>query len=266
MADWEKVVSVYDTTDKAKSAMNILRTSGIDTSNASILDRSTIGSGIDTSHVGLWRRLFGENVWDHEAAVYGDTIRRGGAVLAVRAPGDQVARIMSILDAHKPVDVHEAAAKIGATVPVQAKALVTAPAAMPATTSPKEKEEVLRLAEEQMSVGKRMFETGTTRVRRFVTERPVEAKVNLHEEHAQVVRKAITDPNYVADIDWSDKEYAVTETAEQPVVSKTARVVEEVALRKEGTDRVETVRDTVRRQQVEIDKENPRIDPTKKTA
>jgi hypothetical protein len=34
---------------------------------------------------------------------------------------------------------------------------------------------------------------GTTRIRRFVTEGPVEAQVNLHEEHAQVIRRAISD-------------------------------------------------------------------------
>ena len=122
--------------------------------------------------------------------------------------------------------------------------------------------ETLRLAEEQLNVGKRVFETGTTRIRRYVTERPVEAQVTLHEEHADVVRRAITDPSYVADIDWSDKAFEVTETAEQAVVSKTARVVEEVTLRKAGSDRVETVKDTVRRQQVEVEK----VDPTRKTS
>ena len=257
MADWEKVVSVYDTTDKAKAALNVLRTSGIDTSNVSLLDRNSFRSGIDQGHVGLWRRMFGENVWDHEAAVYGDTLKRGGAILAVRGPKDQVARIMAILDAHQPVDVHQAAAKIGTDVPLEAKALVTSPQA---ASTPAEKEQILRLAEEQMNVGKRMFETGTTRIRRFVTERPVEAQVNLHEEHAQVMRRAISNPDYIADIDWSDKEYTVTETAERPVVNKTARVVEEVAVRREGTDHVETVRDTVRRQQAEVEK----VDPTKK--
>jgi uncharacterized protein (TIGR02271 family) len=267
MAEWEKVVSVYDNLDKAKSALNVLRTSGVDTSHVSILDRSTLGSGIDQGHVGLWRRLFGENVWEHEAAVYGDTIKRGGAVLAVRAPKENVAKIMSILDAHKPVDVHEQAARIGSDVPVEAKALVTAPGTTTSRGDIREMrgdrgkdQEVVRLAEEQLNVGKRMFETGTTRIRRFVTERPVEAKVNLHEEHATVLRRAVSDPGYIKDIDWSDKEYEVTETAEQPVVSKTARVVEEVAFGKEGSDRTETVRDTVRRQQVEVEK----LDPTKK--
>ena len=160
---------------------------------------------------------------------------------------------MALLDVHQPLDVHAVAAKIGESVPVQAKALVTPPIAKADAKDP----ETLRLAEEQLNVGKRVFETGTTRIRRFVTERPVEAQVSLHEEHAEVVRKAITDPSYVADIDWSDRAYEVTETAEQPVVSKSARVVEEVTLRKAGTDRVETVKDTVRRQQVEVEKVNP---------
>jgi len=260
MADWEKVVTAYDTVDKAKAALNVLKTSGIDTSNASLLDRSTLGSTSDFTNVGLWRRLFGENVWDHEATVYGDTLRKGGALLAVRVPKEQVAKVMSILDVHKPLDVHETAARIGAEVPIEAKALVTPPVADPAAAA--DNDEVLRLAEEQVNVGKRMFETGTTRIRRFVTERPVEAQVNLHEEHGKVVRRAIMDPNYTADIDWSDQEYTVTETAEEAVVSKTARVVEEVAIGKEGTDRVETVRDTVRRQQVEVEK----TDATKKRA
>jgi uncharacterized protein (TIGR02271 family) len=246
---WEKVVTAYDSTAKAKNASKVLQDAGYDTSDISIIDRTTLGSH-DTDHVGLWRRLFGENVWDHEAAVYGDTLDKGGAILAARVPGDQVARVMALLDVHQPLDVHAAATKIGETIPVQAKALVTPPIAKADAKDP----ETMRLAEEQLNVGKRMFETGTTRIRRFVTERPVEAEVSLHEEHAEVVRKAITDPNYVADIDWSDKAYELTETAEEAVVSKTAHVVEEVSLRKTGTDRVETVRDTVRRQQVEVEK------------
>jgi stress response protein YsnF len=42
--------------------------------------------------------------------------------------------------------------------------------------------------------------------------------------------------------------------SEQAVVSKTARVVEEVNLRKDVTHRVETVKDMVRRDEVEIEK------------
>ena len=55
-------------------------------------------------------------------------------------------------------------------------------------------------------------------------------------------------------MDWTDKVIEVVETDEQPVVNKTARVAEEVLIRREGADHVETVRDTVRRQQVEFER------------
>jgi len=92
------------------------------------------------------------------------------------------------------------------------------------------KEQMLRLAEEQLEVGKKLVEQGTTRIRRFVTEKPVEASVTLHEEHAEVVRRAVTDPSYVQDIDWSDTTVEVIETAEQAVVSKSSHIGEEVVV------------------------------------
>jgi uncharacterized protein (TIGR02271 family) len=112
---------------------------------------------------------------------------------------------------------------------------------------------MLRLAEEQINVGKRMVESGHTRVRRYVIERPVEASITLHEEHAEVIRRVITDPPYVKAIDWSDKTIDVTETTEEAVVNKTARVTEEVVIRKQGSDRTQTVHDKVRRQQIDVE-------------
>ena len=56
------------------------------------------------------------------------------------------------------------------------------------------------------------------------------------------------------DIDWSDKTVEVIETAEQAVVSKSSHIAEEVVVGKTGSDRVETVHDTVRRQQVEVER------------
>ena len=78
--------------------------------------------------------------------------------------------------------------------------------------------------------------------------------MTLHEEHAEVLRRAVTDPKFVGVIDWADKEIEVIETAEQALVNKTARVVEEVSLKKIGSDHVETVKDKIRRQQVEVER------------
>ena len=109
--------------------------------------------------------------------------------------------------------------------------------------------DVLRLAEEQLQVGKEAVEAGRTRVRRFVTETEVAKDVTLHEEHAEVFRRAVTDPKFVGDIDWADSEIEVVETAEHALVSKTARIVEEIGLKKVGTDHVETIHEKLRRQQ-----------------
>jgi stress response protein YsnF len=69
-----------------------------------------------------------------------------------------------------------------------------------------------------------------------------------------MLRRAVSDSTPLRDVDWTDKTIEITETAEQPVVTKTARVAEEVVIRREGSDHVETVRDTVRRQQVELER------------
>jgi uncharacterized protein (TIGR02271 family) len=168
---------------------------------------------------------------------------------------------MEILNAHKVVDIPSRALQhgfIAASAPQPARD-VAPPATLAAGAV--SGEEVLGLAEEQLSVGKRLVREGTTRIRRFVTERPVEAQVTLHEEHAQVIRRAVSDPNFMKNIDWADETVEITETAEEAVVTKTARIAEEVVIRKEGADYVKTVRDKVRRQQVEIERVAGGSDP-----
>jgi uncharacterized protein (TIGR02271 family) len=110
----------------------------------------------------------------------------------------------------------------------------------------------LRLAEEEINVGKRVIPEGATRVHRFVVDKPVEAQVTLHEERAKVVRRPVSDPS-ARDIDWTDKTIEVMETAEEAVVTKSAHVAEEVVIGKEGRDHVETVRDKVRHQEIKVE-------------
>ena len=69
-----------------------------------------------------------------------------------------------------------------------------------------------------------------------------------------MVRRAVTDPSYAQDIDWSDTTVEVIETAEQAVVSKSSYIAEEVVVGKTGFYHVETVHGTVRRQQVEVER------------
>jgi uncharacterized protein (TIGR02271 family) len=268
---YETVVAVFDTAAHAEAAIKALKAGGFADADISLFDDARLKAGkaaiaAGVKEAGLWHRLFGRDVHQHEAAVYGQTIEEGGVVVSARVLDSEVAHAIAILDLHRPVDVHDRAVTSGiapaALVAAVEKKLDAVPLAraQQVAVSPKlaaAHDEVLRLAEEQLQVGKQMLETGRTRVRRFITERDVSADVNLHEEHAEVLRRAVTDPKFVGDIDWADREIEMVESAEHALVNKTARVVEEVSLKKIGTDHVETVHDKLRRQQVEIERVGP---------
>ena len=115
------------------------------------------------------------------------------------------------------------------------------------------KGDTLQLAEEFLNVGKRAVRGGTTRIRRYTVEKPVEENVSLHRERIVLDRRPVTDGRVLANADFTDKTISMTETNEEAIVSKTARVVEEIGLHKEAGDRVETVRDTLRKDDVEVE-------------
>ncbi len=109
------------------------------------------------------------------------------------------------------------------------------------------------IIEEELHVGKRVVETGGARLRSRVIERPVEESINLREEHVHVERTPVNRPATDADLsNFQEGEIEITEHAEVPIVAKEARVVEEISLEKEVEEREETIRDTIRRTDVEI--------------
>lgn len=116
-----------------------------------------------------------------------------------------------------------------------------------------EERDALKLAEEQVDIGKRQVSDGVVRLRRYTVEDEVAEDVSLFEQHADVFRTAVDEPAYLSDVDWSEKTIEVEESHEVPTVSKTARIKEEVGVRNETSERVETVKDTVRRQEVEVE-------------
>jgi uncharacterized protein (TIGR02271 family) len=85
---------------------------------------------------------------------------------------------------------------------------------------------------------------------------PVEETVRLREETVRVERRPVDRPATAADLKANaDETIELTETAEEAVVSKRARVVEEVVVHKDVEEHTETVRDTVRRTDVDVDRD-----------
>jgi stress response protein YsnF len=82
-------------------------------------------------------------------------------------------------------------------------------------------------------------------------ETPVEQQVSLYDEKVVVERrKPVTDAATGETL--TEVTIEMIETSEVPVVGKGVKVREEVVVRRERTSRVETVRDTLRRDEIEV--------------
>ena len=112
-------------------------------------------------------------------------------------------------------------------------------------------EEVIPLGEEVLEVSKRTENRGTARIHRYIVETPVEKQVTLQSERVIVERRRPVTDKVTGEI-LTDMTVEVVETAEVPVVEKHVHLREEVVVRVERSQKVETVRETVRRDEVEI--------------
>jgi uncharacterized protein (TIGR02271 family) len=109
------------------------------------------------------------------------------------------------------------------------------------------------VVQEEVRVGKRQIERGGVRVFSRLVETPVNETVSLREEHVSVERRPVDQPINPADVAaLKDQTIELRETAEEAVVQKSARVVEEVVVGKEVSQRQENIQDTVRHTEVEV--------------
>ena len=117
--------------------------------------------------------------------------------------------------------------------------------------------------EERLDVSKRDVERGGARIRSRIIERPVEETIRLREEHVVVNRRPVDREFTDADLqNFQPGEMEITEHAEVPVVGKQARVVEEIEVGKNVTEREETIRDTVRSTDVNVEEFDADTDTT----
>lgn len=125
----------------------------------------------------------------------------------------------------------------------------------------------LPIIEEQLEVGKQIVRREGARIRSRIIEKPVEANLRLREEHVIINRRPVNREVTDADLtNFREGELVITEHAEIPVVGKQARVVEEIVIGKNVTEHVETVRETVRCNEVEVEKVNPDVNDNSNAA
>ena len=278
----ESIVAVFSDLPQAEAAIADLVASGVPADAIKHYRRDGVASerpGLDTQHQhhsGFWAWLTGRETDQGTHDTYNRSIESGHTVVTVISDATQAGRIHEMLERHNPLDLddHDGRADAAATVSPPAagtaahgvgsgRVAETADPADPAGMAAKDgranrfgegnSEEVLPLSEETLQVGKREIDRGTTRIRRYTVERPVEEQIRLRDESVSVVRRPVADGREAGADAFSDHEVVVNESREEAVVGKTARVVEEVVVQKDTSERVETVRDTLRRDEVEIE-------------
>lgn len=225
-----------------------------------------VGAGAGAAIGGVTGALVDAGVDEDDAHAYAEGIRRGGALVTVRASDADVDRIVDILDDDGTVDFDERESTWRSEGWTGAgTATASTPPAIGATgltdqasSTSNRADEVIPVAEEKLHVGKREVNRGRVRLHSRVVEHPVQEQVSLREEHVEVERRPMsgaTQAGAIAGDPFQERIIEVEERAEEAVVSKEARVVEEVVLRKEAGQRTETISDTVRKTEVDVEDE-----------
>ncbi|MDH2313854.1 YsnF/AvaK domain-containing protein [Methylobacterium brachiatum] len=232
---------------------------------------------------GFWGSLKDFFMPEEDRYAYSEGLSRGGTLLTVQTEQAQMETAYDILEQNGSVDLDQreaswrkegwsgysatddaAAGMIGSgtaagTAGSAAYASVDRTAAG-ATTG---ETDYIPVVEERLNVGKRVAEAGRVRVRSYVVEKPVEEQVTLRDETVHVDRRPVDRAPTAADEAlFENRTIEATELREQAVVDKDARVVEEVGIRKDAGQRTETVTDSVRRTEVEVEDERGNVSRT----
>ncbi len=206
---------------------------------------------------GWFHRVFGgSDVSDDERGGYEQALQSGNnAAVAVDADGDQAQRAMEIMNRYNPVNIDRGNGSGTGYTGGNGSNTGT----RRNYTGTNEGEQVIPVVEEQLQVGKRTVQAGGVRVVSRVVSNPVEENLQLRQETVSVNRRPVNRPATEDDFRTGENAIEVRETREEAIVGKQARVVEEVVVGKQATERTETVRDNVRRTEVDVEQIDPAV-------
>jgi len=204
------------------------------------LAAALVGAGAGGAAGGLLGALIGWGIPEETVKHYEQGIKNGGILMGVRPRSEEDVQ-------HFTTRWNTSGQPAVASVPAAAQTTAARTSAESGT---------IPVVEEQLEVGKRQVDLGTVHVTSHVTETPVNESVKLREEHAAIERRPVDRPASEADLAaFKDEVIEVRETAEQAVVNKTARVVEEVVVGKTATSTTQEISDTVRKTVVDVERE-----------
>jgi uncharacterized protein (TIGR02271 family) len=273
------ITAMFDSRSDAEAAKARLESANVDADHVHIHDKTSSGhreQGYSTHEDrGVWDSIKNAFLPDEDRHTYEEGLRRGGVLLTADVDDDRVDEAVRVLEGAGSIDIDDrssqwrssgwdySAPATGAGVGTGA-ALGALGANAPTTgvgstehVGSSEREEVIPVVEEQLVVGKRDVNRGGVRVRSYVTETPVHEQIRLRNERVNVERRTVDLPLSAADGDaFRERSIDMTATGEEAVVGKNARVVEEVVVSKTAEEHVENIDDTVRKTDVEVDRDS----------
>lgn len=235
----KSIVGLFNTQNEAQAAQQALQQAGLSRDQVVVVEQP---------FAQLATSLQSAGVHEQDAQLYSQGVQGGGSLVVAQAVADADAeRTASIVDQHNTVDISRRATNY------QRVSLDrTSTDANAYSNLYHGNEIVIPIIQEELIVGKQEVERGGVRVNVGVEEVPVQEQVTLREEHVQVQRRSVDRPAGEADL-APQGTIEVRESAEQAIVSKEARVVEEITVSKDVEQHTETIRDTVRRTEVDVE-------------
>ncbi|TXD35175.1 DUF2382 domain-containing protein [Lujinxingia vulgaris] len=277
------VIALYENVDQAKSTVKELKNADISRSNIDFIKNA------DEDHQGFFKGLFSDadsdqaeakkslkklqkiGIQREEAERYAAGVRDGCSLIIVHSDDSRkIERARQIMNRYALSDVDDRYGSGRSSTLEESQAGATSSASSSAGSSsgvgagaatgsevgltnagPSGKK--LQAAEEELKVGKREVETGGVRASTRVKETPVEENINLREEKVDVQRRKVDRAVDSGDHIFEEESVEFTERHEEPVVSKETHVTEEVVINQEVEEHTETIRETVRSQEIDIE-------------
>ena len=245
------VIAAFRGRADADNAIRELSLLDLEDSNIQILE-----SG-DTNP---YPKLVARRVPEDRATLYAEVARRGAPVVIIEVEDRLADSVAQLLDEHGSLDLDSAARRWRTSGWEGYRE-----SAQPFEESEARRErmelerESMAVIQEVVNVGNREVEQGGMRLRSFITETPVPENIELREEHVEVKREAVAEPlpSSADDSTFTEEEHVVTATTEEPVIEKRVRVVERVQVEKTADTRTETIEETERRRDVEVEPLEP---------
>lgn len=238
------VIGVYDDAGKARQVINELVKAGLEEDDIEVMADEQKRDEELEEHI----RDFGLSKM--HAHLYAEAVRHGKAVLNAHTADDDAQRILDILNANGARDIEETAEEFSG----QHQESQGAQAGWSQAG-----QEAIPEIEEELEIGKKKILQGGVRLVTKVSEKPVKKTVELREEHIEVERhesdRELSPDDAKQYLEEETREF--TETREVPEVEKKARETGRVEIKKQAKTHEETIEDTVRKTEVEVEQIKP---------